>query len=170
MKKLDKFYDTFSSDERLKLALAAQIRGDQQELKRLWNTCPQKIYSLPEAEFDEKMEGILLLAKSVLTQLLLTEKDLQIIMISTKWYIRYITATVENYARGANNAWKRLGQRGKIPFDVDGREPTDEELESIGLAAALEELPGPLIRQREEIIAELKGYMAAFKSFVQKLG
>lgn len=168
-KDISKLYDVFTPDERVKLALAAKIRGDNNELKRLWDTCPRKTYRMPDAAFDEKMEGILLLAKSVLTQMLLIEKDLAIISISNKWYTDYIVATVASYAKGANNAWKKAGKKGVL-FDIEGREPTDEELKEIGLVAAFEKTPEMLINQREGTIAELKGYMAALERFCLEIG
>ncbi len=156
-KDLSKFYDTFTPDERVKLALAAMGRGDNEELKRLWSTCPRKAYRMQDAAFSDKMDAMMLIAKSVLSYLLLIEKNIKIAQLNKHWYIQHVTAQLKAFRDGANMAWQSAGKKGvfcpdTIPADVD------------------RELPEELVNLHNEPISELKGYHAALETFCAEIG
>lgn len=54
----EKFYEKFQGEERSSLALAALARGDNYEVKRLYETCPIKTYSAPDYSFTGRMEAL----------------------------------------------------------------------------------------------------------------
>jgi hypothetical protein len=157
MKKIDKFYDTFTPDERVKLALAAMGRNDEAELRRLWDTCPRKNYRMQDAAFDDRMDAVLLIAKSVLSYLLLIEKDIRMARLNKEWYKQYVTGRIEAFRNGMNLGWQKAGKKGvactdKIPADVD------------------RELPEELQELHNKAVSELKGYYAALETFCAEIG
>lgn len=156
-KDISKLYDVFTPDERVKLALAAMGRGDNAELERLWSTCPRKAYRMPDAAFGDKMDAVLLIAKSLLSYLLLVEKDIKMAQLNKHWYIQHVTAQIKAFRDGANLVWQNAGKKGvactdKIPADVD------------------RELPEELKELHSKAVSELKGYHAAMETFCSEIG
>jgi hypothetical protein len=54
----EKIYNTFNTNERVQLTIAALARSDSAELKRLGNSCPLFTYKMLETEFVSKMDNI----------------------------------------------------------------------------------------------------------------
>jgi hypothetical protein len=55
---LEKFYDKFNVDERVNLTLAAMARNDQEEMDKLYRTCPTRNYSQIDFIYIQKMNGL----------------------------------------------------------------------------------------------------------------
>jgi hypothetical protein len=49
--RLDKFYPSFTGEERFRLHLEALYRGDETEVKRLLKSCPRKSYVMNEVGY-----------------------------------------------------------------------------------------------------------------------
>ena len=55
--RLDKFYPSFTGEERFRLYLEALYRGDEAEVKRLLESCPRKTYVMNEVDFAGRWEA-----------------------------------------------------------------------------------------------------------------
>lgn len=55
---LAKQYEKLTPRERLALVLEARARGDDAEVRRLWDTCPRKVYGAYDADFDVPYEAV----------------------------------------------------------------------------------------------------------------
>ncbi len=63
-----------SASERIRAAVSAIARGDNEELGTLWETCQRKVYRMADAAFSDGMERLLKLA-------LIVEIDLARLML-----------------------------------------------------------------------------------------
>jgi hypothetical protein len=55
---LAKQYEKLTPKERLALVLEARARGDDAEVRRLWDTCPRKMYTSHDARFEDSYDAI----------------------------------------------------------------------------------------------------------------
>ncbi len=138
---LKRLYDRLKPEERFRLALEALARDDEEELDRLGRTCPRKTYSQIDAEYLDLLEASSRVADQFAILWLATVLDYDLSIAAEFGYIGRIQNFVKGYALGANATAKRARPSGRVPFDVDGREPTDEELDEIGFAAAVDGFP-----------------------------
>lgn len=63
------FYERFDSQERFNLAFAARIRGDREEEKRLYETCPRYTYRSCDNAFTKRMDLVQEIAMFVTVQM-----------------------------------------------------------------------------------------------------
>lgn len=60
MKKIsEKFYEHFSTQERVNLTIAAFLRDDQAEIERLKRSCPRKNYQMIDLNYQTPVRGFL---------------------------------------------------------------------------------------------------------------
>ena len=55
--KLGKLYDRLDPDERFRLGLKAAARGDEEDMKRLRDTCPRETYTANDTAFTNRISG-----------------------------------------------------------------------------------------------------------------
>src|SRR5918911_3796864 len=110
MAALVRHYDTLTPDERIRLALDALLRDDEQEQDRLWRTCPRRTYEQVDAAFLDRWEAA-------------REAMLVFLGLWANAYWRFQLADfvadvgrnlvvyfAEGYVVGANNAWRAAGK------------------------------------------------------------
>ena len=56
-KGLGKLYDRFTPEERFRLDLEAMTRGDEEESRRLVDSCPRKSYTMTGIAFTDRWRG-----------------------------------------------------------------------------------------------------------------
>jgi hypothetical protein len=78
------------------------------------------------------------------------------------WWLR-------GYIHGNNDAWTAAGQHG-VRLDVDGREPTDAEIEAIAMELAGENLPAELLTSVDAQLALLKAVPLGLERFCARIG
>ena len=59
-RRLSQHYAQLTGEERLRLMLAAQTRGDQAEIVSLWTSCPTMEVIAPNPTFSRLVLGVLL--------------------------------------------------------------------------------------------------------------
>ena len=134
---LGKLYDRFRPEERFRLVLEAQARGDEQETRKLVSTCPRREYTMTEAEYTDRM-----ISASSLVQLVAL--DLAPRIARAKMIEGFEEALPFTYNSCANEAsfahfdghrdgvrwaWEKAG----ASLDGDTPEPEDEEYDEAGL-------------------------------------
>lgn len=62
---LAKHYDKFTPNERLNLAIAAAARNDQEELQKLFISCPRLGYRQSDVKFVDKYDSLILISSFV---------------------------------------------------------------------------------------------------------
>src|SRR5215213_5498618 len=105
--RLDKFYPSFTGEERFRLHLEALYRGDEAEVKRLLESCPRKTYVMNEVDFAGRWEA----AKEIVETLCLALAQLLVRL-----------GTIESFREALSNLSK-LRQRGgyRVPRRPPGR-------------------------------------------------
>lgn len=170
MKKLStRLYERLTPEERFRLALEAMARDDEQEMRRLAESCPKKTYTMRDADFIDLLEASRYLALGFSLLWLDAYRRYLALEAAAKAYFDALSFFTWGYVLGANNAWKRAGRKGVL-FDVEGREPTDEELREIGLAAAIDGFPEEAAKVLREKANELKILWQGFAAFCADRG
>jgi hypothetical protein len=80
-------------------------------------------------------------------------------------YIGRIQNFVKGYALGANATAKRERPSDRVPFNVEGREPTGEELDAIGFTAAVDGFPKRLEKRHRDLGARVKAIYEGLRRF-----
>ena len=142
-KGLGKLYDQFTPEERFTLDLEAMSRGDEEESRRLVDSCPRKSYTMTDVAFSDRWrvsEVITLTMCIDLAQHL--SKLRMVIAFREALPLTYnacekeaILAYLDGYEAGARRAsWEEAGMEGDPPR---GRNE-DQEEEDPALEKALE--------------------------------
>jgi hypothetical protein len=141
-KGLGKLYHRFTPDERFRLDLEAMSRGDEEESRRLVDSCTRKSYTMTDIAFTDRWrvsEVITLTTCIDLAQHL--SKLRMIIAFREALPLTYnacenqaILAYLDGYEAGARRAWEDAGMEGDPPRWRNG----DEEEEDPALEKALE--------------------------------
>lgn len=166
-KAIAKLYPKLAPGERFRLALEALARGDREEADRLAETCPRKIYSMPDTNFTNLLEASRYLVLGFSLLWLDALRRYQMLEVAAEICFEAISLFAVGYALGANNTWKRAKRKG-IPFNVEGREPTREELREFGLAVAADIFPGEVSKTLRELTDELKTLWQGFAAFCRE--
>lgn len=165
MKKLSlRLYEKLTYKERLSAFLEALAREDHEECERLVRTCPRKTYSMVDADFGDLVDGTRDIAIAFTILWLDARNRYLTVEAAAKAYLDAVAFFIKGYVQGANNTWRQAGKEG-VPFDVEGREPTDEELEEIGLAGAAVSFPEEVSKVLREKANELKALWQGFAAF-----
>jgi hypothetical protein len=140
-KGLGKLYDRFTPDERFRLDLEAMSRGDEEESRRLVDSCPRKSYTMTDIAFTDRW-----LASEVITLTMCI--DLAQHLSKLRMVIAFrealpstynacekqaILAYLDGYEAGARRAWEDAGMEGAPLRCRNG----DEEEEDPALEKAL---------------------------------
>ena len=164
-----KFYERLTPWERFKLVLEAKARGDEEEVCRLAETCPKKTYSMRDAGFVDLVEASRMLTWGFLILWLHAKTFYLAVEAAARAYMDSLSFFVEGYVQGANSMWKRAGKDG-VPFDVEGREPTPEELKDICMAAAVNGFPEQIAEVLRSKADELRALWQGFAAFCENEG
>ena len=141
-KGLGKLYDRFTPDERFRLDLEAMTRGDEEESRRLVDSCPRKSYTMTDIAFTDRWRVSEVITLTVCIDLAQHLSKLRMIIAFREALpLTYnaceqqaILAYLDGYEAGARRAWEEAGMEGDPPRWRNG----DEEEEDPALEKALE--------------------------------
>ena len=124
MKKgLGKLYDRFTPDERFRLDLEAMTRGDEEESRRLVDSCPRKSYTMTDIAFTDRWLGSEVITLTMCIDLAQPLSKLRMIIAFREALPstynacenQAILAYLDGYEAGARQAWEEAGMEGDPP-------------------------------------------------------
>jgi hypothetical protein len=141
-KGLGKLYNRFTPEERFRLDLEAMTRGDEEESRRLVDSCPRKSYTLTDIAFTDRWLGSEVITLTVCIDLAQHLSKLRIVIAFREALpLTYnacgnqaILAYLDGYEAGARRAWEEAGKEGDPPRWRNG----DQEEEDPALEKALD--------------------------------
>jgi hypothetical protein len=136
--KLGKLYDRLDPDERFRLDLKAAARGDEEDMKRLRDTCPRETYTANDTAFTNRISGSLnitmmlfeLLAPSLTKLRTLTAFREALPYTFDNCINEARLAYLRGHERGASRAWETAGKNGNPPIRL-WKEAELEDLHTI---------------------------------------
>ena len=161
--RLDKFYPSFTGEERFRLHLEAVSRGDEAEVKRLLASCPRESYVMNEVGYayrckasKEIVEMLDRVLAPLLAKLEMMEGFRETLPHALKIYTNEaVFAYRDGYQAGSKRAWEAAGKTGDPPGwierkgDEDDKDPEIQSLRSIN--KRLEEVSGAVVSPLEEL-------------------
>jgi hypothetical protein len=180
---LGKLYDKLTPEERFRLDVEAMARGDEEESRRLTDTCPRRTYSIAELAFSGRWHGALELTLLNLLDLRSRMDKMQMIdafrvalpYLDTFWHNDSHEAYFDGHISGSRHAWRMAGKEGEPPGwenDDDeaehNRDPDiDEDLEKLDArgAHAFDFITNALDRLEREFAEEAFAQWSAHKGF-----
>ena len=142
-KGLGKLYDRFTPEERFRLDLEAMTRGDEEESRRLVDSCPRKSYTMTDIAFTDRWLGSELITLTMCIDFAQHLSKLRMVIAFREALpLTYnacekqaILAYLDGYEAGARRAsWEEAGMEGDPPRWSNG----DEEEEDPALEKALD--------------------------------
>jgi len=121
--KLGKFYDRLDPDERFRLGLKAAARGDEEDMKRLRDTCPRETYTANDTAFTNRISGSQKMTMKLFQLLTLSLTKLRT-LTAFREALPYTfdncinearLAYLRGHERGASRAWEAAGKNGNPP-------------------------------------------------------
>ena len=176
-KGLSKFYDRLTPEERFKLVVEAQTRGDQGETSQLVQSTPRytceeadpAYRALVEASKDLTLTVCLCLLPSV-AEIRMARAFAKILPLTCDAFAKHAhTSYLAGRQAGAKRAWRAAGKKGEPPEATEG-DALEKEVERAsarigGAAESLVDLP----RKRElEDAKETRTSWEAFGNFCRK--
>src|SRR5919112_5245650 len=168
--RIDKFYPSFTGEERFRLHLEAVSRGDEAEVKRLLESSPRESYEMNELSYayrcmasKEIVEMLDRVLSPLLAKLEMMEGFRKTLPYALKIYTNeVIFAYRDGYQAGSKRAWEAAGKTGDLPpgwkerkGDEEDKDPEMQSLRSIN--KRLEEVSGAVVSPLEELERELLG-------------
>lgn len=99
-------YETLTPEQRLVAAMEASSRDDQDELRRLFKTCPRKIYEQADAAFLDKWDRVVAITLAI---------ELDIAQAALRACMFYFTEASSNQQKG-----RRTGFDAKVAMQCFG--------------------------------------------------
>jgi hypothetical protein len=160
-KGLEKLYDRLTPHERFKLDVEAMARGDEEESRRLMETCSRKSYTMTDVAFTDRWrtsEGITLALCIDLTQhlskLKMTKAFREVLLLTyNALENEAILSYLDGHEAGAKRAWEGAGMEGDPPGWRDG----EEEDEDPALEEALDAISARIQRVTARFVELLEG-------------
>jgi hypothetical protein len=186
-KGLDKLYDRLTPVERFKLDVEAMARGDEEESRRLVETCPRRSYVMNDVDFAGRWDGAIQM--TLVTLLHITPGVAKLRMIAAFRtvlpYCRTLArddahfAYFDGHEAGSRHAWERAGMEGRAPGWEDDEGTAEEnadpamdgDLEKISLRVeeSFELIRGGLIdRLERELAGEVVAVWKAYTRFCEE--
>jgi hypothetical protein len=121
--RLGKLYDRLTPEERFRLDVEAMARGDEEESRRLTDTCPRWTYTMNEVAFSGRWHGAVELTMMTLLDLRSRMDKVQMIdafrvvlpYLDTFWQNDTHKAYFEGHISGSRHAWRVAGKEGEPP-------------------------------------------------------
>jgi hypothetical protein len=141
-KGLGKLYDRFTPEERFRLDLEAMTRGDEEESRRLVDSCPRKSYTMTDIAFTDRWRVSEVITLTMCIDLAQHLSKLRMViafrealpLTSNACEKEAVLAYLDGYEAGARRACDEAGMEGESPRWRNG----DEEEEDPALEKALE--------------------------------
>ena len=122
--KLGELYDRLDPDERFRLGLKAAARGDEEDMKRLRDTCPRETYTANDTAFTNRISGSQKMTMKLFQLLTLSLTKLRT-LTAFREALPYTfdncinearLAYLRGHERGASRAWEAAGKNGNPPI------------------------------------------------------
>ena len=162
--RLEKFYPSFTGEERFRLHLEAVSRGDEAEVKRLLESSPRESYEMNEVGYayrcmasKEIVEMLDRVLSPLLAKLEMMEGFRETLPYALKIYTNEVVfAYRDGYQAGSKRAWEAAGKTGDLPPGWKERkgdeEDKDLELQRLrSLNKRLEEVSAAVVNPLEEL-------------------
>jgi hypothetical protein len=185
-KGLGKLYVKLTPVERFKLDIEAMARGDEEESRRLVETCPRRSYVMNDLGFAGRWDGAIQMTLVTLLDLRPVVAKLRMIAAfrAVFPYCRTFAQDDAHFAYfdgregGSRRAWERAGMEREPPGweDDEGTaeenaDPAmEEDLEKISLRVekSFDLIPGLLDRLERELAAEAVAVWEAYTQFCEE--
>ena len=138
-------------------------------MDRLGRSCPREGWKIADPAYTDLLDQSRLTAACFTFLWLSAAQDYRASIYATESYFSAMRSWIKGYAEGANSAWKRAGRK-KVLFDVEGRQPSAEELDEIGFAAAIDGFPEKYEKRHQKLASGVKGTYEGFVRFCQAVG
>src|SRR5215207_4070941 len=166
--RLDKFYPSFTGEERFRLYVEALYRGDEAEVKRLLESCPRESYVMNEVDFTGRWKAgreIVVMLGLALAPLMTRFESIvsfreALSNLSKRYINEGVIAYFDGHQAGANLAWEVAGKTGDPPEwrarkggdEGDAGPAMDQEMQSMrSLIKRLEKTSGVVVGPLEEL-------------------
>ena len=161
--RLDKFYPSFTGEERFRLHLEALYRRDEAEVKRLVESCPRESYVKHEAAFSYRSmasrEIVCMLSFTLaplLAKLEIMESFRKTFTHVPKMYsIAARSGYLEGDQAGSKRAWEAAGKTGNPPAWKERKEGDEADKEP-GVDREMQ-YPGSITNRLEKVNGEVVG-------------
>jgi hypothetical protein len=161
-----RLYDRLTPDERFRLAIEAEARGDEQEVGRLVSSCPRKVYREIDAEYGERIRVSSEIVSAVILDLGPRLGKLRMIEAFREFLPLFLGRGVDVAAM----TWLDGYREGK-----NGRRKRDDDIVEAGIEKALNDaeqatkrIPEVLEELRNTVAAETKAIWEAFSRFSKR--
>lgn len=186
-KGLDKLYDRLTPVERFKLDIEAMARGDEEESRRLVETCPRRSYVMNDVGFAGRWNGAIQM--TLVTLLHITPGVAKLRMIAAfRTVLPYCRTLAQDDAQfayfdgheaGSRHAWESAGMEREPPGWEDDEGTAEEnadpamdgDLEKIALRVeeSFELIRGGLLdRLERELAGEVVAVWKAYTRFCEE--
>ena len=176
-KGLDKLYDRFTPEERFRLVIEAQARGDEDDVRRLVRSCPRHAYTMTDAAYSDRLLAVNSLVDVVALDLSPRIARAKIIegfeealpFTYNSCANEALMSYFDGHKTGLQWAWEKAGMSGEPP------EPEDEEYDDSNLEliearihGASERFTGMLTKLKREVAKEARAIWEAFVLFCRE--
>jgi len=166
--RLDKFYPSFTGEERFRLYVEALYRGDEAEVKRLLESCPRESYVMNEVDFAGRWKAgkeIVVMLGLALAPLMTRFESIvsfrkALSYLLTSYVNQGVFAYLDGHQAGEKRAWEAAGKTGDPPVwkarkggdEGDEGPEMDQEMQSLrSLTKRLEKRSGAVVGRLEEL-------------------
>jgi hypothetical protein len=186
-KGLGKLYDRLTPEERFRLDVEAMARGDEEESRRLTDTCPRRSYVMNDGGFAGRWDGAIQMSMVALLDLGPVIAKLRMIAAfrAVFPYCRTLAqddahfAYFDGHEAGSRHAWEGAGMDGEPPGWEDDEGTAEEnadpamdgDLEKISLRVeeSFDLIPGGLLdRLERELAGEAVAVWEAYTQFCEE--
>jgi hypothetical protein len=183
---LQRYYDRLTPEERFRLDVLAQARGDLEESERLTRTCQRETYTMNHRGYTGRWSGTYDITLRMYVAIGGELAKLQMVD-AFRELVPYSQSLSENmifdgyfrgHASGSRHAWIRAGKDGEPPGYEENPEKADEnadpaiDTDADDFEAIIEEygrfLPEVLDRLEHTITADALSLWAGFSSFCEE--
>jgi hypothetical protein len=171
---LGKFYDRLTPLERFRLVVEAEARGDEEECRRLVESCLRKTYTMHDAAYEQRMRASEEVTITVCLDLAPRLAKLQMLVAFSN-VLAFLhnsclndvhMAYLYGSATGARRAWKAAGQEGDPP-ELEENLETKHTLD--GMTSRAKGEPSEFItlvgRLKQDLLEETRAICGAFSNF-----
>ncbi len=134
---LDKLYGHLTPEERFRLDIEARARGDEEESRRLMETCPRRTYTMNDWGFAGRWHAATELTMTVLLDLIQSLAKLRMIdafrltqpHVRVLWQNEADWAYFDGHEAGSRHAWRMAGMEGARAGWEDDEEKAEKNFD-----------------------------------------
>ncbi len=183
---LDKLYGRLTPEERFRLDIQARARGDEEDSRRLLDTCPRRTYTMNDWGFAGRWHAATELTMAVLLDLNQSIAKLRMInafrvtqpRMRVLWQNEADLAYFDGHEAGSRHAWRMAGMKEAPPGWEDDEEEAEKNADTTieadleALQARIEEaasfVPRLLDSLEQELVGEALVVWEAFGDFCEE--